>query len=62
MNSSQGQWRPTFIRKQEVALKSGTMAITVQTDQGSAVLKAMGNPEGPHVLICDLVGTRFYNR
>lgn len=35
------------------------MALRVQTDQGSAFLKAMGNPEGPHVLVCDLVGTRL---
>ena len=59
MTSRQGQWRPTFIRKQELALKTGTMALRVQTDQGSAFLKAMGNPEGPHVLVCDLVGTRL---
>jgi hypothetical protein len=59
MSSGQGQWRPTFIRKQEDALKTGTLALRVQTDQGSAFLKAMGNPEGPHVLVCDLVGTRL---
>ena len=40
-------------------MKTGTMALRVQTDQGSAILKAMGNPEGPHVLVCDLVGTRL---
>jgi hypothetical protein len=57
MTSFQGQWRPTLIRKQEAALKTGTLALRVQTDQGSAFLKAMGNPEGPHV--CDLVGTRL---
>lgn len=59
MTSRQGQWRPTFIKKQEAALKTGTLALQVQTDQGSAFLKAMGNPEGPHVLVCDLVGTRL---
>ncbi len=59
MNYREGHWRPTHIRRQEVALKTGTMAIRVQTDQGSAYLKAMGNPEGPHVLVCDLVGTRL---
>ena len=61
MISRQGPWRPTFIKRQEDALKTGTMAIRVQTDQGSAFLKAMGNPEGPHVLACDLVGTRLAN-
>ncbi len=59
MTSRRGQWRPTFIRKQEDALKTGTRVLRVQTDQGSAFLKAMGNPEGPHVLVCELIGTRL---
>jgi len=29
----------------------------VETDAGEAYLKTMGNPEGPHVLACELVGT-----
>jgi hypothetical protein len=61
MTCRHGEWRPSFIQKQEDALKTGTMALRVQTDQGSAFLKAMGNPEGPHVLVCDLVGTRLAN-
>jgi len=52
-----GPWQPTFIVRQENALKTSTRTIKVVTDQGSGYLKALGNPEGPHVLACDLVGT-----
>jgi hypothetical protein len=31
--------------------------VRVETDAGEGFLKAMGNPEGPHVLACELVGT-----
>jgi hypothetical protein len=31
----------------------------VDTDAGEGFLKAMGNPEGPHVLACELVGTEL---
>jgi hypothetical protein len=59
MGTGQGQWRPQLIKKQDAALKTGTRAIRVTTDQGEAYVKALGNPEGPHVLVCDLVGTRL---
>lgn len=29
----------------------------VVTDQGKAYIKCLGNPEGPHQLACDLIGT-----
>ena len=31
----------------------------VQTDAGRAYLKGLGNPEGPHALICEWVGTKL---
>lgn len=31
----------------------------IETDAGRAYLKAMGNPEGPHALACELVCTRL---
>jgi hypothetical protein len=61
MTSAKRQWQPSFIKRQEAALKTGTLVLKVQTDQGPAFVKAMGNPEGPHVLVCDLVGTRLAN-
>ena len=59
MNSRQKPWRPSFIRRQEDALNTGTRAIKVVTDQGVGYLKALGDPEGPHVLVCELVGSRL---
>ena len=61
MSSVKGPWHPRFIKRQEAALKTGTRAIKVVTDLGVGYLKALGNPEGPHVLVCDLVGTRLAN-
>jgi hypothetical protein len=34
----------------------------IQTDAGATYLKAINNPEGPHVLACDLFGTQLARR
>jgi len=34
----------------------------VETDQGEGFLKALGNPAGPHVLACELVGIELARR
>jgi hypothetical protein len=47
------------IERLDRALASGARTLIVVTDQGKGYLKALGNPEGPHVLACDLVGTRL---
>jgi hypothetical protein len=52
-------WQPTTIIRQELSLQTGTRTLKVVTDQGRGYLKALGNPEGPHVLACDLIGTRL---
>ncbi|MGC4068586.1 MAG: hypothetical protein QM784_28835 [Polyangiaceae bacterium] len=40
-------------------LDSSARTARVWTDRGAAYVKAMGNPkEGPHILACELVGTR----
>lgn len=59
MSHPRADWQPTLILRQENALRTGTQTIRVVTDQGSGYLKALGNPEGPHVLVCDLVATRL---
>lgn len=51
-------WQPTKIRWVNGTLESSTGASRVETDQGPAYAKFMGNPEGPQALFCDLVGTR----
>jgi hypothetical protein len=38
-------------------LRIGRSGACVETDAGEGFLKAMGNPESPHVLACELVGT-----
>jgi hypothetical protein len=33
--------------------------VPVETDAGRAILKVLGNPQGPHALVCELIGTRL---
>lgn len=51
-------WNPTRIRWVNDTLETSTGATRVETDQGPAYAKLMGNPEGPQALFCDLVRTR----
>jgi hypothetical protein len=52
-------WRPTtFVRFQQ-ALGTSMGTARVVTDTGPAYIKPMGNPEGPHSLACEWVGTRL---
>ncbi|AKT38397.1 DUF3037 domain-containing protein [Chondromyces crocatus] len=50
-------WSPTTIRWVSDPLASSTGAARVQTDQGPAYAKLLGNPEGPLALFCDWLGT-----
>lgn len=54
-----GPWTPTRVRRFIKAFATSTAVVHVQTDDGLAYLKALGNPQGPHALACDLVGTRL---
>jgi hypothetical protein len=51
-------WKPTRIRWVGDTLDTSTGAARVETDQGPAYAKLMGNPEGPQALFCELLGTR----
>jgi hypothetical protein len=53
-----GTWSPTKIRWVNDILDSSTGAARVETDQGPAYAKLLGNPEGPQALFCEQVGTR----
>ena len=55
-------WQPTMIRRFIKGLSTATATVIVETDQGEGYLKAMGNPEGPHVLACEWVGTQLARR
>jgi hypothetical protein len=54
---SGGVWRPTTVVRFIKAIPTSTNVVRVDTDAGEGFLKALGNPEGPHVLACELVGT-----
>ena len=50
-------WRPQTVLRFVQSFPTSTNVVRVDTDSGEGFLKAMGNPEGPHVLACELVGT-----
>ncbi len=52
-------WKPTRILGLVQALPSGSEALLVETDAGPAYAKLPGGKEGPHILACELVGTRL---
>ncbi len=62
MDSPPPSWQPTIIRRFIKALSTATATVIVETDKGEGYLKAMGNPEGPHVLACEWVGTQLARR
>jgi hypothetical protein len=58
MSMPSNPWSPNRSRWVDRVLETSTGAARVETDQGSAVAKMLGNPEGPQALFCDWVGTR----
>ncbi len=52
-------WRPTTFLRFEEAINSSMGTAKIVTDTGKAYIKAMGNPQGPHQLACELVGTQL---
>ena len=52
-------WPPTTFRRFAKTIKSSTAVARIVTDAGPAYIKALGNPQGPHALACDLVGARL---
>jgi hypothetical protein len=62
MNSDSNRshhWKPTKIRRVIETLPTGSEVVQVETDAGRAFAKFLGGKEGPHVLACELVGTRL---
>jgi hypothetical protein len=62
MASAPPPWQPKTILRPILALPTATATVLVETDQGEGYLKAMGNPESPHVLACEWVGTQLARR
>ena len=52
-------WQPTTFLRFEEAYDTSTGTARIVTDAGPAYVKAMGNPEGPRPLACELVGTQL---
>jgi hypothetical protein len=53
-------WQPTRFRRFETCIKgSSTGPAVVVTDAGQAYVKALGNPEGPHVLACEWIAANL---
>lgn len=53
------QWHPDRVLRAIRAVKSSTEVVHVETDQGEAYLKGMGNPQGNESLAFELVGSRL---
>ena len=54
-------WQPTKILRQTGSVPSSTGPAIVVTDDGLAVIKTLGNPEGPHALAREWIVTRLAN-
>jgi hypothetical protein len=55
-------WRPTTFLRYVETIGSSSLTAIVQTDAGRAYLKAINNPQSPHVLACDWIGTNLARR
>lgn len=51
-------WGPANILRVWKVHPTSARTAHVQTDQGNGYLKGLNNPEGPHLLACELLGTR----
>lgn len=57
--SSSESFRPTEVTQFVGNRDSGASTLIVGTDAGLGYLKALGNPDGPHALAKDLLGTHL---
>ena len=55
-------WQPTTFRRYVRTVASSSRVALIRTDAGPAYLKAINNPEGPHILACDWLGTHLARR
>lgn len=55
-------WQPTTFLRYIETIGSSSLTAIVQTDAGRAYLKAINNPQSPHVLACDWIGTNLARR
>lgn len=55
-------WPPSSFVRYVESFRSSTLVARIVTDSGPAYLKAINNPQGPHVLVCDWIGTHLAQR
>lgn len=52
-------WQPSYVKRVIKVFETSTYPALVVTDAGTGYVKAIGNPQGPHALVCEYVGTRL---
>ena len=57
--ASSDSFRPTEVIQLIDKLNSGAGTLIVETDAGRGYLKALGNPDSPHALVKDFLGTHL---
>lgn len=55
-------WPPLSFLRYVESFRSSTLVARIVTDSGPGYLKAINNPQGPHVLVCDWIGTHLAQR
>lgn len=54
-----GEWQPVRFGEFGRRLGSSMRTCQITTNAGPAYIKCLGNPEGPHALACEWIGTRL---
>lgn len=52
-------WQPAHIRRFIESLGTSTQVMRVETELGEGFVKTLGNPEGPHVLASEWIGSQL---
>ncbi len=55
-------WQPRKFLRYIETIRSSSLTAIIQTDAGRAFFKAINNPQSPHVLACDWIGTKLAQR
>jgi hypothetical protein len=59
MSGAAQVWAPSQVERVIHVIGTSTRPAIVKTDVGDAYAKALGNPEGPHVLACEWLGLQL---
>ena len=58
VTSLRNTWQPQIIRRVVELKETGAEVVEVVTNEGPGFVKFLGNPEGPHILAAEFVGTQ----